>query len=117
MENTSLAYKLMLTIDQISQITGIRKSTLRYWEKCFAGFLKPPRTHSNRREYAVEDLDRIKVIQRLLEQEHLTAYGVRVRLQELFSSPGEAERGRNARVKTVRKSPSSSAAGKNLSVH
>jgi len=91
MENTSFTYNLMLTIDQISQITGIRKSTLRYWEKSFDDFLKPARTHSNRREYTIEDLDRIKAIQRLLEQEHLTALGVRVRLQELFSSPGEGD--------------------------
>ena len=88
MENTSFTYNLMLTIDQISQITGIRKSTLRYWEKSFDDFLKPARTHSNRREYTIEDLNRIKAIQRLLEQEHLTALGVRVRLQEIFSSPG-----------------------------
>ena len=116
MENTSFTYNLMLTIDQISQITGIRKSTLRYWEKSFDDFLKPARTHSNRREYTIEDLDRIKAIQRLLEQEHLTAYGVRMRLQELFSSPGEGDRGRKAKGKTVRKSLSPSVAGQDLSV-
>ena len=116
MENTSFTYNLMLTIDQISQITGIRKSTLRYWEKSFDDFLKPARTHSNRREYTIEDLDRIKAIQRLLEQEHLTAYGVRVRLQELFSSPGEGDRGRKAKSHTVRKSLSPLEAGQDLSV-
>jgi len=116
MENTSFTYNLMLTIDQISQITGIRKSTLRYWEKSFDDFLKPARTHSNRREYTIEDLNRIKAIQRLLEQEHLTALGVRVRLQELFSSPGEGDRGRKAKGKAVQKSPSPSAAGQDLSV-
>ena len=92
MDNTIYTHNLMLTIDQISQITGIRKSTLRYWEKSFDDFLKPARTNSNRREYTVEDLDRIKAIKNLLEQEHLTAYGVRMRLQELFSSPGEGYR-------------------------
>jgi DNA-binding transcriptional MerR regulator len=116
MENTSVTYNLMLTIDQISQITGIRKSTLRYWEKSFDDFLKPARTHSNRREYTIEDLDRIKAIQRLLEQEHLTAYGVRVRLQELFSSPGEGDRARKAQSNTVRKSLSPLGAGQDLSV-
>ena len=74
----------MLTIDQISQLTGVRKSTLRYWEKSFDDFLKPARTQSNRRGYTMEDLDRIKAIKHLLEQEHLTAYGVRMRLHELF---------------------------------
>jgi len=116
MENTSFTYNLMLTIDQISQITGIRKSTLRYWEKSFDDFLKPARTHSNRREYTIEDLDRIKAIQRLLEQEHLTALGVRVRLQELFSSPGEGDRGRKAKGNSVRKILSPLVAGQDLSV-
>jgi DNA-binding transcriptional MerR regulator len=115
MENPSFTYNLMLTIDQISQITGIRKSTLRYWEKSFDDFLKPARTHSNRREYTVEDLDRIKAIQRLLEQEHLTAFGVRMRLQEIFSSPGEGD-GRKAKGKAVRQSPPPLVAGQDSSV-
>lgn len=110
MEKSSLSYDLMLTIDQISQLTGVRKSTLRYWEKSFNDFLKPARTQSNRREYSVEDLDRVKAIKRLLEQEHLTAYGVRVRLQELFSARGKGG-GRPAKAKAVQGGPSPSMLG------
>jgi DNA-binding transcriptional MerR regulator len=73
---------LMLTIDQISQLTGVRKSTLRYWEKSFDEFLKPARTQSNRREYTLEDLDVIKAIKRMIEDEHLTTHGVRLKLGE-----------------------------------
>lgn len=116
MDNTSFTHNLMLTIDQISQITGIRKSTLRYWEKSFDDFLKPARTHSNRREYTVEDLSRIKAIQRLLEQEHLTAIGVRMRLQEIFSSAGKRDRGPKVKDKGARKSPSPSASGQDSSI-
>jgi DNA-binding transcriptional MerR regulator len=116
MDHTGFTHKLMLTIDQISQITGIRKSTLRYWEKSFDDFLKPARTPSNRREYTIEDLDRVKAIQRLLEQEHLTALGVRVRLQEIFSSHAKKDRGRQAKDKAVRKSSLSSAAGQDSSI-
>jgi DNA-binding transcriptional MerR regulator len=116
MKETNLVLNLMLTIDQISQITGIRKSTLRYWEKSFDDFLRPSRTRSNRREYNMEDLDRIKAIKRLLEQEHLTAYGVRMRLQEIFSSPREGDGARKAKGKAVQKSLSASAAGKDSSV-
>jgi DNA-binding transcriptional MerR regulator len=116
MEKSNFAYNLMLTIDQISQITGIRKSTLRYWEKSFDDFLKPARTHSNRREYTMEDLDRIKAIKRLLEQEHLTALGVRMRLQELFSSPGDGNQGRKAKGKSRQKNPLSSAGRKDSSI-
>jgi DNA-binding transcriptional MerR regulator len=115
MDNPSFTYNLMLTIDQISQITGIRKSTLRYWEKSFDDFLKPARTHSNRREYTIEDLDRIKAIQRLLEQEHLTAIGVRMRLHEIFSS-GKKDRSPKAKGRAVQKGRSPSASGQDSSI-
>lgn len=87
MHRDSNSQDLMLTIDQVSQLTGVRKSTLRYWEKSFEEFLKPARTHSNRREYTMEDLDLVKTIKRLLEEEHLTSAGVRLRLLQLFPQP------------------------------
>jgi DNA-binding transcriptional MerR regulator len=83
---SDISHSLMLTIDQISQLTGVRKSTLRYWEKSFEDFLKPARTSSNRRKYSLEDLDRVKTIKQLIEQEHLTTYGVRLRLETLLTS-------------------------------
>ena len=85
MKMPGVTRNLMLTIDQISQLTGVRKSTLRYWEKSFDNSLRPGRTQSNRREYTLEDLDRVRTIKRLLEQEHLTSHGVRLRLVELFA--------------------------------
>jgi DNA-binding transcriptional MerR regulator len=88
---------LMLTIDQISQLTGVRKSTLRYWERSFNLCLRPSRTPSNRREYTLEDLERIKTIKRLLDQEHLTSQGVRLRLMELYPGRAEVDLGRQAK--------------------
>ena len=88
MENTGITQNLMLTIDQISQLTGVRKSTLRYWEKSFDDFLKPARTQSNRREYTMEDLNLVKTIKRLLEEEHLTSEGVRLMLLKMFPPQG-----------------------------
>ncbi|MDP3182629.1 MAG: MerR family transcriptional regulator [Desulfobaccales bacterium] len=86
MEMSRISRSLRLTIDQISQITGVRKSTLRYWEKSFDDFLKPSRTPSNRRQYSLDDLDKVKAIKRLLENEHLTAQGVRLRLIGIIPS-------------------------------
>ena len=83
MQTDNVSRNLMLTIEQISQLTGVRKSTLRYWEKSFDDYLKPARTQSNRREYTLEDLDMIKAIKRLLEDEHLTTQGVRLKLGEI----------------------------------
>ena len=84
MQSNHTSQDLMLTIEQVSQLTGVRKSTLRYWEKSFEEFLKPARTRSNRREYTMDDLDLIKTIKRLLEEEHLTSEGVRLKLLKMF---------------------------------
>jgi DNA-binding transcriptional MerR regulator len=80
-----LGADLLLNIDQVSRLTGVRKSTLRYWEKSFEEFLKPVRTESNRREYRLVDVDMINTIKRLIEEEHLTNTGVRLKLKEIFS--------------------------------
>ncbi len=85
-----LSHDLWLTIDQISRLTGVPKTTLRYWEKAFEDFLRPVRTPSNRREYTLKDLERIKAIRHLLENEHLSARGVRLRLKEIFGKQREA---------------------------
>jgi DNA-binding transcriptional MerR regulator len=69
-----------LTIDQVSRLTGVKKVTLRYWEKSFGEFLQPDRTDSQRRAYTMEDLEMIDSIKKLLEEEHLTNQGVRLRL-------------------------------------
>ncbi len=73
---------LKLTIDQVSRITGVKKVTLRYWEKSFGEFLQPGRTNSQRREYSMTDLEIVDNIKKLLEEEHLTNQGVRLRLGE-----------------------------------
>ena len=73
---------LKLTIDQVSRLTGVKKVTLRYWEKSFADFLHPTRTGSQRREYTMGDLHIIDNIKKLLEEEHLTNQGVRIRLEK-----------------------------------
>ncbi len=86
---------IMLNIDQVSKLTGVRKSTLRYWEKCFPEFLRPERTPSRRREYTAQDLDIIDTIKRLLTEEHLTNQGVRLHLKQTVNKktprPREAE--------------------------
>ena len=86
MADEVLGEDLLLNIDQVSRLTGVRKSTLRYWEKSFEDFLKPVRTESNRREYRLTDVDIINTIKRLIEEEHLTNTGVRIKLKEISSA-------------------------------
>lgn len=77
---------LKLNIDQVSRLTGVKKVTLRYWEKSFGEFLQPARSGSQRREYTMADLEIIDTIKKLLEEEHLTNKGVKIRLGQKLSS-------------------------------
>jgi DNA-binding transcriptional MerR regulator len=121
MQRPRITDKLMLTIDQISQLTGVPKYLLRYWEQIFGDFLKPARTQTNRRKYTMEELYLVKTIKQLVEKKHLTAHGVRLRLRKILANEREKEARRQAKFKTgksktVRKRPVSSAAGDNPSV-
>lgn len=76
-----LGKNILLSIDQVARLTGVKKSTLRYWEKTFQEFLRPTRTYSKRREYSLSEITTIETIKKLLEEEHLTNTGVKMRLQ------------------------------------
>ena len=62
-------HNLKLTIEQVSRITGVKKVTLRYWEKPFGPFLNPSRSDSKRREYTMADLDTIDTIKKLITED------------------------------------------------
>jgi DNA-binding transcriptional MerR regulator len=87
MESNGFNQDILLNIDQVSRLTGVRKSTLRYWEKSFEDYLRPLRTESNRREYSLEDVDKVNTIKKLIEEEHLTTLGVRLRLGQINNDP------------------------------
>lgn len=69
-----------LSIDQVSQLTGVKKTTLRYWEKEFSDYLQPTRTATKRRQYSVEEIDKVAVLKQLIEEEKYKAAGVRLKL-------------------------------------
>jgi len=74
---------ILLSIDQVARLTGVKKSTLRYWEKTFQEYLQPSRTYSKRREYSLAEVELIETIKKLLEEEHLTNLGVKMRLRAM----------------------------------
>jgi DNA-binding transcriptional MerR regulator len=72
--------KIGLNIDQVSQMTGVKKTTLRYWEKEFSEYLKPVRTDSRRRQYSLEEVEKVAVLKQLIEEEKYKSAGVRLKL-------------------------------------
>lgn len=80
MSNINVWEKVNLSIDQVSQLTGVKKTTLRYWEKEFSDYLKPDRTETQRRQYSLEEVEKVAVLKQLIEEEKYKSAGVRIKL-------------------------------------
>jgi hypothetical protein len=77
---TNVWNKVNLNIDQVSQLTGVKKTTLRYWEKEFSDYLRPERTGTQRRQYSLEEVEKVSVLKKLIEDEKYKSAGVRLKL-------------------------------------
>jgi hypothetical protein len=77
---TNVWNQVSLNIDQVSQLTGVKKTTLRYWEKEFSEYLKPERTGTQRRQYSLEEVEKVSVLKKLIEEEKYKSAGVRLKL-------------------------------------
>lgn len=75
----------ILTIGQVSMLTGINKTTLRYWERKYKKFLMPKRTESLHRQYSIKDVEIIKIIKKLQDEEYLTVKGIYLQLKDIIT--------------------------------
>ena len=71
----------LLTIGELSQELGVAQHILRYWETRFPQ-LKPMQRAGNRRYYRPADVDLVRRIHRLLNQEGYTVRGVQKLLRD-----------------------------------
>lgn len=73
--------KLYYSISEVADMFGINLSNLRYWEKEFKQ-LKPKRNAKSTRFYSLEDIEIIKQIIYLVEDQKLTLEGAKRRLNQ-----------------------------------
>ena len=73
--------KLYYSISEVSKMLNLTASNLRFWEKEFRQ-LRPRRNAGGTRFYTQEDIDIIKQIQFLIEDQNLTLEGVRQKLSQ-----------------------------------
>ena len=74
------------TIGELSQELGVAQHILRYWESKFPQ-LKPLQRAGNRRYYRPADVDLVRRINRLLNEEGYTVRGVQKLLRDKQPSP------------------------------
>lgn len=72
--------KMYLRIGEVSTVTGLPTSVLRYWETEFSA-LAPRKSSSGQRLYAKKDVELVEEIKNLLYAEKLTIEGARKRLE------------------------------------
>jgi DNA-binding transcriptional MerR regulator len=80
MKSNEVLNKVLLNIDQVSKLTGVKKTTLRYWEKEFNEYLQPQRTPTNRRQYNMDDVKKVENLRHLIEEEKYKSIGVKMKL-------------------------------------
>ncbi len=72
--------RVYYSIKQVSELTGLPFSTLRYWETTFPQ-LQVRRNAGKTRFYTPEDLDTIRRIKYLRNEQHLSIKAIANRLQ------------------------------------
>lgn len=68
--------KLYFRIGEVSSLTGVKPSVLRYWESEF-GTLRPTKSRSNQRLYTRADVEKIFKLKTLLYEKKFTIAGAR----------------------------------------
>lgn len=72
----------LLSIGQVTALTGVGKSTLRHWEREFHDILDSVRTEGNQRRFTPDAVKKIEKIKEMVEDHGLTLRGVRMKLEE-----------------------------------
>ena len=75
------AQDMRYTVEEVSDLTGLKPHVLRYWESEFEQ-LKPERTRNNVRQYRQKDLDLLLHIKTLVHERGFTLEGARKQLEE-----------------------------------
>jgi len=90
----------MYSISQVNALTGVPKSTIRFWEKEFKDFLEPIRTAGNQRRYDRQRVEVIEKINQLVNVEGYTLEGARRKLRNLVEQeePSRSDSDPNARI-------------------
>jgi len=69
--------EFFIPINEVSKELDVPAHTLRYWEKQFAGTIRPVTGAGNRRYYRRETIEKIRAIKSLLYDKGMTIAGVK----------------------------------------
>jgi DNA-binding transcriptional MerR regulator len=83
----------LMSIREMSALTGVPPHTLRFWEKKMPDVLSPERTPGGQRRYSPEMVERVKAIRRLTEEKRYSLAAIRNHLSAASEFAGQAHTG------------------------
>lgn len=69
--------KLYYSISEVADLLHVNASLIRFWEKEFAGFVKPKKNRNGKRMFTVADIETLKQIHFLTKDKGYTLSGAR----------------------------------------
>ena len=101
--DTGIPDKHYLRIGEVSAVTGLAASVLRFWESEFS-FLRPMKSSSGQRLYSKKDIEQVAEIQKLLYAEKLTIEGAckRLEVRKRYHKPEQTREALAAILQDVR---------------
>lgn len=70
----------LMSIREVSALTGVPPHTLRFWEKQMPDILRPDRTPGGQRRYDAEMTERVRIIKRLSGEKRYSLAAIREHL-------------------------------------
>ena len=80
------AEKELLSIGEVSRLTGVKPYILRYWESKFH-LVRPLRRSSGQRRFSRRDLETVQKVRDLIEEKGYTLEGARKHLRQAARAP------------------------------
>jgi DNA-binding transcriptional MerR regulator len=80
--------RLYYSIGEVSEMVGVKPHTLHYWESAFP-VLKPHKNQAGNRCYRPGDIEMVKLINRLVNQEGYSIEGARKQIEAMRKSNGQ----------------------------
>ena len=70
----------LMSIREVSDLTGVPPHTLRFWEKQMPEILRPERTAGGQRRYSAKMVERARMIKRLSDEKRYSLASIRSQL-------------------------------------
>jgi len=92
--------QITMSIGSVERETGLSKDTLRVWERRY-GFPQPERDAAGERAYSLDQVEKLRLLKRLLDQGHRPSKVIGHAVSELRTLAGETANGVPQDVDTV----------------